>query len=71
MVQHHKAFEIVPLNQRWQQKQKRTCAPCITYAQKHFQRLWIVDASILEALIRKPKSWETKRFIHSTSAPHL
>ena len=47
------------LNQRWSQRQKRPVAKSIAYAEQHFERLWIVDASTLEALFRKLKSLET------------
>lgn len=50
---------LVPLNQRWQTRQKRTTRVSIAYARKHFQQIWIVDASTLEALFRKLKSLET------------
>ncbi|MDY6786383.1 MAG: hypothetical protein SW833_28380 [Cyanobacteriota bacterium] len=50
---------LVPLNQRWQLWQKRENPPSIQKARQHFQRLWIVDASTLEALFRKLKSLET------------
>ncbi|VEP13846.1 transposase [Hyella patelloides LEGE 07179] len=49
---------LVPLNQRWQQRQKRKSPLGITQAKKHFERIWIADASTLEALFRKLKSLE-------------
>jgi len=53
---------LVPLNQRWQQRQKRKCPLGIAQAKKHFERIWIADASTLEALFRKLKSLEDKPF---------
>lgn len=50
---------LVPLNQRWQARQKRTRALSVIHARQHFARFWIVDASTLEALFRKLKSLET------------
>ncbi len=49
---------LVILNQRWHQRQKRPLPLSVTYASRHFQQLWIVDASTLEALFRKLKSLE-------------
>ena len=51
---------LVPLNQKWQQRQKRKCPLGIAQAKKHFERIWIADASTLEALFRKLKSLEDK-----------
>ena len=51
---------LVPLNQRWQQRQKRKTSLGIAQAKKHFERIWIADASTLEALFRKLKSLEDK-----------
>ncbi|MDY6783359.1 MAG: hypothetical protein SW833_12590 [Cyanobacteriota bacterium] len=31
---------LVPLNQRWQQRQKRKNLPSLKKAREHFQRLW-------------------------------
>ena len=50
---------LVTLNQRWHQRQKRTLPLSVDYASQHFEQLWIVDASTLEALFRKLKSLET------------
>ena len=50
---------LVTLNQRWCQRKKRTLPLSINYASQHFERLWIVDASTLEALFRKLKSLES------------
>lgn len=50
---------LVTLNQRWHQRQKRTLPLSVAYASQHFEQLWIVDASTLEALFRKLKSLES------------
>lgn len=50
---------LVTLNQRWHQRTKRTLPLSVNYASQHFERLWIVDASTLEALFRKLKSLES------------
>ena len=50
---------LVTLNQRWQQRQERPLPLSLTHANQHFERMWIVDASTLEALFRKLKSLET------------
>ena len=50
---------LVILNQRWHQRQKRPLPASVAYANQHFQQLWIVDASTLEALFRKLKSLES------------
>ena len=47
------------LNQRWQQRHRRPLPLSVAYASQHFEQLWIVDASTLEALFRKLKSLET------------
>ena len=49
---------LVILNHRWHQRQKRPLPLSVNYANQHFERLWIVDASTLEALFRKLKSLE-------------
>ncbi|VEP11921.1 transposase [Hyella patelloides LEGE 07179] len=49
---------LVTLNQKWHQRKKRTLPLSVNYANQHFERLWIVDASTLEALFRKLKSLE-------------
>lgn len=46
------------LNQRWHQRENRPLALSVAQANQHFERLWIVDASTLEALFRKLKSLE-------------
>lgn len=50
---------LVNLNQRWQQRENRPLPVSVAQAQRHFERVWIVDASTLEALFRKLKSLET------------
>ena len=37
---------LVTLNQRWFQRKKRPLPLSVAYAERHFERLWIVDASI-------------------------
>ena len=49
---------LVPINQRWQERKKRRIPIGVAHASKHFQNLWIADASTLEALFRKLKSLE-------------
>lgn len=46
------------LNQKWQQRQLRPLPLSLAHANQHFEHLWIVDASTLEALFRKLKSLE-------------
>lgn len=50
---------LVILNQRWHLRTKRPVALSVAHANQHFQQIWIVDASTLEALFRKLKSLET------------
>ena len=50
---------LVRLNQRWHQRTKRPLPLSMAHANQHFQQMWIVDASTLEALFRKLKSLET------------
>jgi len=50
---------LVILNQRWHQRQKRPLPVSVAHANQHFEQLWIVDASTLEALFRKLKSLES------------
>ena len=51
--------EILPqLQQRWQQRVKRPLPVSINEALKHFDQIWAVDGSTLEALFRKLKSLE-------------
>ena len=49
---------LVTLNQRWAQRKKRPLPLSLAHANQHFQQIWIVDASTLEALFRKLKSLE-------------
>ena len=49
---------LATLNQRWNSRTKRPLPKAIAYAEQHFQQIWIVDASTLEALFRKLKSLE-------------
>ncbi len=49
---------LVKLNQRWHQRQQRPLPLSVAQANQHFEQLWIVDASTLEALFRKLKSLE-------------
>lgn len=51
---------LVTLNQRWYQRKKRPLPLSVAYANQHFERMWIVDASTLEALFRKLKSLESE-----------
>lgn len=51
---------LVTLNQRWYQRKKRPLPLSVAYANQHFERIWIVDASTLEALFRKLKSLESE-----------
>lgn len=44
------------LQRRWQQRSKRPLPESINFALKHFDGIWVVDASTLEALFRKLKS---------------
>lgn len=50
---------LVTLNQRWSQRQKRPLPLSVAHTNQHFEQLWIVDASTLEALFRKLKSLES------------
>lgn len=50
---------LVTLNQRWHQRKKRPLPLSVTHTNQHFERIWIVDASTLEALFRKLKSLES------------
>ena len=51
---------LITLNQRWSQREKRPLPKSVAYANQHFEWLWIVDASTLEALFRKLKSLENE-----------
>lgn len=46
------------LNDRWQKRQQRPVPPAISVAQQHFDQIWAVDGSTLEALFRKLKVLE-------------
>ena len=50
---------LVTLNQRWYQRKKRPLPLSVAHANQDFERMWIVDASTLEALFRKLKSLES------------
>jgi hypothetical protein len=50
---------LITLNQRWHHRKQRPLPLSVAHANQHFERLWIVDASTLEALFRKLKSLET------------
>lgn len=44
------------LSQRWQGRSQRPLPPSLQWATHHFERVWIVDGSTLEALFKKLKS---------------
>lgn len=46
------------LNERWQHRQARPLPPSIAYATKHYDHIWAIDGSTLEALFRKLKVLE-------------
>src|SRR4028118_394154 len=51
--------DLLPqLQQNWQQRDKRPLPDSIKFALGHFQKIWVVDGSTLEALFRKLKSLE-------------
>ena len=51
--------DLLPqLQQNWLQRSKRPLPDSIKFARKHFERIWVVDGSTLEALFRKLKSLE-------------
>jgi len=51
--------ELLPtLVERWQRRQKRVVPPAISAARQHFDQIWAVDGSTLEALFRKLKALE-------------
>ena len=50
---------LILLNQRWHQRKQRPLPLSVAHANQHFEQLWIVDTSTLEALFRKLKSLET------------
>ena len=43
------------LKQRWAER-SRPIAPSVSYAMQHFERVWVADGSVLEALFRKLES---------------
>jgi len=48
--------DLLPrLNERWQEREKRPLPESIAYAHQHFEQIWAVDGSTLEALFRKLK----------------
>lgn len=51
--------DLLPqLQDNWRQRNKRPLPDSIKFALKHFERIWVVDGSTLEALFRKLKSLE-------------
>lgn len=44
------------LTQRWRERSQRPLPPSMQWATTHFERVWIVDGSSLEALFKKLKS---------------
>jgi hypothetical protein len=52
---------LVILNQKWERRKKRPLPLSMAHASQHYQRLWMVDASTLEALFRKLKSLESSK----------
>jgi hypothetical protein len=47
-------IELLPqLQTRWSQRQQRPLPEGIEWASRHFQQIWVVDGSTLEALFRK------------------
>lgn len=47
-------WAVLPqLQQHWQPRQRRPLAASVAVARTHFERLWIVDGSTLEALLCK------------------
>ena len=54
-------MELLPqLQQQWQQRLRRPLAASGKKAREHFERVWIADSSILEALFRKLDSLQDK-----------
>jgi len=47
---------VAQLTQRWRGRTQRPLPPSLTWATTHFERVWIVDGSTLEALFKKLKS---------------
>lgn len=55
-------LDLLPeLEKRWRQRSNRPLPVSVQQARKHFQQVWIVDASTLEALFRKLKSLKEAR----------
>lgn len=51
--------DLLPvLQSSWQQRQKRPIPESISFASRHFNKIWVADGSTLEALFRKLKSLE-------------
>ena len=51
--------DLLPeLRRRWQGRQQRPIPPSLAYASQHFEHIWAVDGSTLEALFRKLKALE-------------
>lgn len=51
--------EILPsLRERWQKRKKRPLPESVQFTLRIFDKIWIVDASVLEALFKKLKSLE-------------
>ncbi|HAG81210.1 MAG TPA: IS4 family transposase [Cyanobacteria bacterium UBA12227] len=51
--------DLLPaLQLNWQQRRKRPIPESISFANRHFDHIWVVDGSTLEALFRKLKSLE-------------
>jgi hypothetical protein len=51
--------DLLPqLQENWRQRERRPLPNSIKFTLKHFERVWVVDGSTLEALFRKLKSLE-------------
>ncbi len=51
--------EILPqLRERWYQRKKRPLPESVQFTLRKFEKIWIVDASVLEAFFKKLKSLE-------------
>jgi hypothetical protein len=47
-------MELLPqLQTRWLSRQQRKLPVSLSWAQRYFQRIWVVDGSTLEAIFRK------------------
>ena len=52
--------QVLPqLRQAWHQRQRRPLPESVQFTLKRFERIWLVDSSVLEALFRQLKSLET------------